>query len=80
MRVKILSEIQEHQITGKEAGGWQLCYQNVEYVTEDKATPGRRFIWRDPKGHLQPHRGQARIPTTSLTAAFALAALSSGWE
>lgn len=60
--VKVIKETRKYNELGK----WDLAFQYCEYCYDDGSSEnGYRFIWITPEGHLQPARGQARIPSTS---------------
>jgi hypothetical protein len=41
---------------------------------------GYRFIWKDPQGRHQAHRGQARIPSVSILKELLRQAEVMGWS
>lgn len=60
--------------------GWRLCFQWCVYVYETGETQeGFRFIWRRPDGSLQPARGQARIPSSTVLQQLISEADKEGW-
>lgn len=73
--VEIHDEVREG-----DPGQWNLCFQRCTYHYDDSSTEdGYRFIWRTPEGHLQPARGQARIPDADILHRLIDAAKNAGW-
>jgi hypothetical protein len=76
-----------HEVRGPISGGWQLTFQRVTYHygetrPQNVRTPtqeGFRFIWRDPKNHLNAARGQARIPDADQLLDLLVKAKQAGW-
>lgn len=63
---------------------WKLWFQWCKYVydkgdNKGDIGEGYRFIWRRPNGHLQPARGQARIPSIKHIEALIKKAKNEGW-
>ncbi len=60
---------------------WHLCLQwgRWQYDNGDEPAEGFRFIWRTPKGKLQPARGQARIPAKDDAELLFRLASQAGW-
>ncbi len=57
-----------------------LCFQWCQYIYEDGTSEhGYRFIWRRENGHLQPARGQARIPRIEVIEKLVAQAKRDGW-
>jgi len=78
MRVHIINEVN----TGDPAitKEWELCFQWCLYLEDDgESYNGYRFIWRRPNGHLQPARGQARIPSIKMARELLAMAEKEGW-
>ena len=71
----------ENEVTNGNMGEWRLCFQWCEYFYDDSDETefGYRFIWRKPNGHLQPARGQARIPSESDLLRLVEMATIAGW-
>lgn len=60
--------------------GHKLCFQWCRYVNGDSTLDyGYRFIWKDPKGNLMAHRGQARIPSLTVMNLLTQEAIDQGW-
>lgn len=70
----------ENEATYSLYNGWTLCLQKCRYIhgngDEEK---GYRFIWKDPNGRLQAHRGQARIPSLAIAQKLMEEAIKAGW-
>jgi hypothetical protein len=85
MRIQIINELKQTDLVNLDkdgaSSGWVLCFQKCRYVgdKDGSAALGYRFIWRTPKGHLQPARGQARIPSIKLAKQFMDQAIADGW-
>lgn len=59
---------------------WRLCFQFCRYIyDEGEPEEGYRFIWRRPNNHLQPARGQARIPSLRHAERLMRQARDQGW-
>lgn len=72
-------EVHDEVQTG-EAGDWSLCFHRCTYHYDDGShEEGYRFIWRTPEGHLQPARGQARIPDAATLRGLIDQAQDEGW-
>lgn len=77
MRVQIIKEVPRKE---DGIGEWTLCFQWCQYVYDDgNSQYGYRFIWRTPEGHLQPARGQARIPSIKEANYLMQLAKDDGW-
>jgi hypothetical protein len=64
----------------RQPNGWQLCFQDCTWHHDDRGPEhGYRSIWRDPFDHLQPARGQARIPELATMMWFLAEAARLGW-
>jgi hypothetical protein len=74
-RVQVLNE------TSKAINeGFRLCLQWCRYIYGNGSVEtGYRFIWRKPNGHLQPARGQARIPSLAVMSLLMKRAIRQGW-
>ena len=75
-RVKIINEVPNIIYDDKRHLYFQKCnwiYENGEIET------GYRFIWRDRKGKLLSHRGQARIPNKANIDRLINLAIQAGW-
>lgn len=74
--VKVIKETRKYNELGK----WDLAFQYCEYCYDDGSKEnGYRFIWIAPEGHLQPARGQARIPSTSDILNLVSKSIKEGW-
>lgn len=73
-RVKILNNIEKDM-----GGDWKLCFQYCRYEFNDYEQEGYRFIWKTPENHLQPARGQARIPSIADALWLISEAMRLGW-
>ncbi len=71
----------EKEVYMKYKSGWKLCLQYGTYKYDDNTTEkGYRFIWRKPDtNHLQPARGQARIPSIEDAKNLIQMAITEGW-
>jgi hypothetical protein len=59
---------------------WVLAFQWCQYIHEGRPGEfGYRFIWRYPKGKLQPARGQARLPSIRQIRKLIKQAEDEGW-
>ena len=73
-------EIEHEVMTDDEGSGWRLCFQWGVYRYDDAAPEsGYRFIWRKPDAHLEPARGQARIPSAATMLDLLRRASDAGW-
>ncbi|MCR9129144.1 MAG: hypothetical protein NXI12_06455 [Alphaproteobacteria bacterium] len=74
-------EIHEQTPRDPDASEWVLCLQWCTYHYDDaESEDGYRFIWRRPEtGHLQPARGQARLPSLKLVEKRIAEAREEGW-
>jgi hypothetical protein len=78
MRARV--EIHKEVSTAPDANRWRLCFQRVTYHYDPTGTEdGYRFIWRTDQGHLQPARGQARIPDGATLDNLIRQARAEGW-
>lgn len=61
-------------------GGFKLCLQWCRYLYGDGSLEyGYRSIWKDPKGKLLAHRGQARVPSLRTLLGLINTAVNEGW-
>lgn len=72
--VNIIKSVEERREDGN-----ILAFQWCEYLSDESSEFGYRFIWKDPAGRLQPHRGQARIPSMMLLHRLIARACDEGW-
>ncbi|WP_024622610.1 hypothetical protein [Metaclostridioides mangenotii] len=76
MNVKVINEVKK----GFDDSEWTLCFQYCTYPYEEADDQnGYRFIWRDPKNHLQPVMGQTRIPSVKDAKELIDMAIEEGW-
>jgi hypothetical protein len=76
-RVQVIHEAPKPEET---EGDCALHLQWCLYVYEKgKSEYGYRFIWRRANGHLQPARGQARIPSIKDMEELIRRAKKEGW-
>ncbi|MGW8158564.1 MAG: hypothetical protein ACWGKN_08620 [Desulfoprunum sp.] len=69
-----------HEVSEDVGNGWSLCFQWCHYHHPNGYTEkGYRFIYEKPNGHLQPARGQARIPSLKLARILMARAEREGW-
>ncbi|GAA4770601.1 hypothetical protein GCM10023219_16570 [Stakelama sediminis] len=73
--VQVLKEVGLHR-SSKDSIWLQWCDYSEN---TDNSETGYRFIWKDPEGKMQPHRGQARIPNLYLADALISKARLQGW-
>ena len=78
MRVEV---IHETTLSATNTPGWKLWFQwcCFNHYDEGWTQYGYRFIWRRPNGHLQPARGQARIPSMAEIEGLIANARAEGW-
>lgn len=77
MRVEVKEEVEK----GFDDSEWILCFQYCTYhYDEAEDQNGYRFIWREPDNkHLQPVRGQTRIPSVKDAIELINLAIKEGW-
>mgnify|MGYP000977597172 CR=1 FL=1 len=70
----------ENEVTYSLKNEWTLCLQKCKYIHGNgDVEEGYRFIWKDPDGKLQAHRGQARIPSLAIAKKLIEEAINAGW-
>ncbi len=69
------------EVTSKDViSGHDLCFHWAEYNYDDgESEKGFRFMWRDSKGNLLAHMGQARIPNPTMLFELIHKAAAEGW-
>ena len=75
MKEVIITKVGRKYVTVKDLESY-----SSEYCYDDGSKEnGYRFIWITPEGHLQPARGQARIPSTSDILNLVSKSIKEGW-
>jgi hypothetical protein len=76
----IVQVINSAEIKPYAGSDYTICYQWCRYIHADGTVDyGYRFIWKNGKGHLMAHRGQARLPSIAIIQKLIAIAISEGW-